>query len=68
MEELFALEETAAKLKVPMRTIKRWLLSGQLHGLKARRKWRVTPSAIEAFLKVSKDSGRTHVIHKVQVS
>jgi len=56
MEELFTPEETAAKLKVPMRTVKRWLVSGQLQGLKAGRKWRVKPSAIEQFLQTSADS------------
>jgi len=41
MEELFTPEETAAKLKVTMRTVKRWLQSGQLQGVKAGRRWRV---------------------------
>jgi excisionase family DNA binding protein len=58
MEELFTVEETAERLKVRQRTVKRWLLSGQLHGLKAGRKWRVKPSAIEAFLQASKDVGQ----------
>jgi excisionase family DNA binding protein len=65
MEELFTVLEVTERLKGPQRTVKRWLLSGQLHGLKAGRKWRVRSSAIEQFLQVSKDSGRTHVIHKV---
>jgi excisionase family DNA binding protein len=55
MEELFTVLEVAERPKVPQRTIKRWLLSGQLHGLKAGRKWRVRPSAIEQFLQVSTD-------------
>jgi excisionase family DNA binding protein len=67
MEELFTVEETDERLKVRQRTVERWLLSGQLHGLKAGRKWHVKPSAIEAFLQASIDSGRTHVIYKVQV-
>ena len=50
MEELFTVMEVADRLKVPTRTVKRWLVSGQLHGLKAGRKWRVKPSAIEQFL------------------
>jgi excisionase family DNA binding protein len=38
MEELFTVMEVAEWLKVRQRTVKRWLLSGQLHGLKAGRK------------------------------
>jgi excisionase family DNA binding protein len=63
MEELFTVVEVTERLKVRQRTVKRWLLSGQLRGLKAGRKWRVKTSAIEAFLQASTDSGRTHVIH-----
>jgi excisionase family DNA binding protein len=55
MEELFTVLEVADRLKVPQRTVKRRMVSGQLHGLKAGRKWRVTPSAIKAFLQASKD-------------
>jgi excisionase family DNA binding protein len=61
MEELFTVVEVAERLKVPQRTVKRWLVSGQLRGLKAGRKWRVTPSAIEQFLRESKDIERRNV-------
>jgi excisionase family DNA binding protein len=57
MEELFTPEETAAKIKVPMRTVKRWLQSGQLQGVKAGRKWRVREDAVEAFLEASREIG-----------
>jgi excisionase family DNA binding protein len=57
MEELFTVVEVAERLKVPQRTVKRWLLSGQLRGVKAGRKWRVKPSAIEQFLQASIDTG-----------
>ena len=61
MEELFTVLEVAERLKVRQRTVERWLLSGQLHGLKAGRKWRVKPSAIEAFLQASRETGKnTH--------
>jgi excisionase family DNA binding protein len=56
MEELFTLQQVAERLQVRQRTVKRWLLSGQLRGLKAGRKWRVKPSAIEQFLQASTDS------------
>ena len=57
MEELFTVMEVADRLKVPQRTVKRWLVSGQLRGLKAGRKWRVKPSAIEMFLQASTEVG-----------
>jgi excisionase family DNA binding protein len=57
MEELFTPEETAAKLKVTMRTVVRWLQRGRLQGVKAGRKWRVRADAVETFLQASKDIG-----------
>jgi excisionase family DNA binding protein len=56
MEELLTVTEVSERLKMPQRAVKRWLVSGQLHGLKAGRKWRVKPSAIESFLQASKDT------------
>jgi excisionase family DNA binding protein len=48
--------EVAERPKVRQRTVKRWLLSGQLRGLKAGRKWCVKRSAIEACLQASTES------------
>jgi excisionase family DNA binding protein len=59
MEELFTVLEVAERLKVRQRTVKRWLLSGQLRGLKAGRKWRVRLSAIEQFLQDSTEVAQT---------
>jgi excisionase family DNA binding protein len=64
MEDIFTVVEVAERLKVPQRTVKRWLVSGQLRGLKAGRKWRVKPSAIEAFLQASTDTG--HIVTEGQ--
>jgi len=61
MEELFTVQQVAEQLQVRQRTVKRWLLSGQLRGLKAGRKWRVKPGAIEQFLQESKDIERGNV-------
>jgi len=58
VEELFTVQQVAERLQVRQRTVKRWLLSDQLRGLKAGRKWRVTPSAIETFLQASTDSAQ----------
>jgi excisionase family DNA binding protein len=59
MEELFTVVEVAERLKVRQRTVKHWLLSGQLCGVKAGRKWRVRPSAIEQFLQASTEVAQT---------
>jgi len=48
--DLLTPEEVAEKLKVTRRTVYQWLLTGQLHGLKAGDKWRVTESDLMAFL------------------
>ena len=50
--------DVAERLQARQCTVKRWLLSGQLRGLKAGRQWRVKRSAIEACLQASTD--RTH--------
>jgi excisionase family DNA binding protein len=55
MEELYTILEVTDWLKLPQHTVKRWLVSGQLRGLKAGRKWCMKPSAIEQFLQASKD-------------
>jgi excisionase family DNA binding protein len=54
MEELFTVVEGAERLKVPQRTVKRWLVSGQLRGLKAGRKWRVNHRRLKSFYSTQK--------------
>ena len=50
MEDLLTLKEAARRLRVSVKTVKAWLYSGELQGYKAGRQWRITPSAIQAFL------------------
>jgi len=45
-EELLTVEETAARLKVDVETVRRWLRSGQLRGLKFGRMWRIPAGAL----------------------
>jgi excisionase family DNA binding protein len=58
MEDLYTVQQVAERFQVRQCTVKRWMVSGQLRGLKAGRKWRVTPSAIEMFLQAPTDSAQ----------
>jgi excisionase family DNA binding protein len=45
--------EIAEELRVKPRTVRQWLDSGALHGIKAGRQWRVRPENLEAFIEQS---------------
>jgi excisionase family DNA binding protein len=42
--------EIAEELRVKPRTVRLWLDSGALRGIKAGRQWRVRPEDLEAFV------------------
>jgi excisionase family DNA binding protein len=44
-------EEIAAKLRVSIATVRRWIKAGQLPALRVGRQYRVEEPAYEAFLK-----------------
>jgi acetyl-CoA synthetase len=46
VETLLTVDEAAERLKVDGETIRRWLRSGQLHGMKYGRVWRIPESAL----------------------
>ena len=50
MEKLLSIREAAELMNVQEETIRHWLRSGKLEGLKAGRVWRVKPAAVEEFL------------------
>ena len=50
MENLLTPEEVAEKLQVSVLTVKKWLRSGKLQGIKPGKLWRVEPEALEYFL------------------
>jgi excisionase family DNA binding protein len=51
MPDVFlTVEETAERLKVHPESVRDWLRTGKLRGLKAGRQWRITESALDAFL------------------
>jgi excisionase family DNA binding protein len=49
--KIFTPEEVAERLTVSIKTVKDWLRSGKLKGVKAGRLWRVRESDLESFLK-----------------
>ena len=53
-EELLTVEEAAARLKVDVETVRRWLRSGQLRGLKFGRMWRIPAGALFAIATMPK--------------
>ena len=50
-ERYFSPDDVALKLNVKPLTVRRWLKSGKLKGLKVGRLWRVRESDLKAFLK-----------------
>ncbi|MBX6378522.1 MAG: helix-turn-helix domain-containing protein [Clostridia bacterium] len=49
-ERLLTVEETAERLAVSPRSVRAWLRTGELRGVKVRNLWRVPESAIDEFL------------------
>ena len=50
MENLLTPEQVAEKLQVSVLTVKKWLRSGKLQGVKPGKLWRIEPEALEDFL------------------
>jgi excisionase family DNA binding protein len=50
-DELFSVEEGVADATVAPKTLRKWLKSGRLAGLRAGRHWRVQKSALQRFLR-----------------
>jgi excisionase family DNA binding protein len=53
----FTPEEIAVSLRVTAPTVYEWLRSRQLDGVKAGKFWRVSPPALEAFLRIERGRG-----------
>jgi excisionase family DNA binding protein len=49
-EELLTIPEVAARLRVREDQVEQWLQSGQLRGTRQDASWRITETALEAFL------------------
>jgi excisionase family DNA binding protein len=59
-DEYLTIEEAASRVKVKPDTLRLWLRTGQLKGLKAGRLWRVRPTDLEAFLEQSAKKALEH--------
>jgi excisionase family DNA binding protein len=50
MNHVYTIAEVATHLKVSTRTVREWLRSGKLKGLKAGRLWRIREEELRAYL------------------
>jgi excisionase family DNA binding protein len=49
-DSILTVEEAAKMIKVSTKTIRDWLRSGQLRGLKAGKQWRILRQDLESFM------------------
>ena len=49
-KELLTVDDVAAKLGVSPRSVRRWFRQGKLRGIRAGKRWLVSPASLEAFL------------------
>jgi len=62
MEKVYTPEMAAEMLHVSTLTLRKWLRSGQLAGVKVGRQWRIRESDLNLFLEPSRrDSDNKHV-------
>lgn len=64
---LFTPEEVAARLNVEPRTVRDWLRTGKLKGLKAGRQWRVDETALVEFLQANYPGDPQDVITRMKL-
>jgi excisionase family DNA binding protein len=50
MDELFSVEEAAAKLKLAPKTLRDWLRTGKLPGVKMGKRWLIREKDLEAMI------------------
>ena len=47
---MYTVEELAKEIKIPEHTIRRWLASGALDGIKFGRQWRIKRTVVEELM------------------
>ncbi len=57
VEKLLTVEQAAELLAVTPNTVREWLRTGQLKGVKLKKMWRVRESDLEAFLEGEQKAG-----------
>ena len=58
-DRLLSTEEVAERLNVSPLTVRKWLRSGRLRGIKVSVLWRVRESDLNAFIKAFNDEKRS---------
>lgn len=58
-DRLLSTEEVAERLNVSPLTVRKWLRSGKLRGIKVSVLWRVRESDLNAFIKAFNDEKRS---------
>jgi excisionase family DNA binding protein len=53
MDDVLTLAEAAGRAKVAVKTMREWLRTGKLKGIKAGKLWRVRASDLEHFFEAS---------------
>lgn len=56
-ERLLTPEETADRLSMKPRTIREWLRSGKLKGVKTGKNWRIREADLDAFIRDMSEKG-----------
>lgn len=51
LERLLSPEEVAERFKLKPKTVREWLRTGKLRGVKVGRLWRIEEKALEEFLR-----------------
>lgn len=57
-ERLLTVQEVAERLRLSARTVRLWLQTGKLRGLRVGGRWRVRESELHAFLRAAEEAAK----------
>lgn len=60
-DTMLTVPDVAARLRVPEQSVRRWLRSGRLEGIRlggTKAGWRIEPEAVERFLEQARQAGK----------
>jgi excisionase family DNA binding protein len=61
---ILTVEEAAKIIKVSPKTVRDWLRSGQLRGLKAGKQWRILRQDLESYMQDQIRIVQQHILHQ----
>lgn len=61
VERLLTVQEVAERLRLSTRTVRLWLQTGRLKGLRVGGRWRVRDSDLMEFLREAEEAGKKRV-------